>query len=262
MPMWKPLKRPLAPMLALVALSCSTGDSDTAPLLARVENQTMTLESIYEQSGINFWSLGESTERWIDEQVLLNHASALSPADRRRFSRTLEAHQQLIRAQMVLDSLIRQRMQITDDDIGAYYEANAPDFQFTDDAAEVIHIGFLQLDAAHAAFESLGPGPPPADSLLNPYNYDHRLVYAQRLIPELDQAIFTPSVNRLQGPVESEYGYHLFWVVRRFSAGQLIPLELVQTQIINHLFQQQLPLVRTAVLDSLREVTDVEIYPN
>ena len=96
--------------------------------------------------------------------------------------------------------------------------------------------------------------------MLSRYNYDHQIAYRHRLVPVLDQAIFPSPVDELLGPLTSEYGHHLLLVKHHFAAGEATPLELVRKQIYNRLFQAQLALTRITILDSLREVTNVEIY--
>ena len=58
----------------LFAGSCSRQTRDEGSPLARVENQTVTLDDLKEESYLNYFSLGESAEHWINEQVLLYHA--------------------------------------------------------------------------------------------------------------------------------------------------------------------------------------------
>lgn len=248
--------------IGLYATSCSLPETDQATPLARVENHSITRDDLYDQSGINYISLGEITERWIDHQVLMHHAKRSSIVDQKILDNLVDEYRQRISAQLLLDALILRRTRITPDGARDYYYDNLQEFQFSGDAAEVVLISFQQLDDAQAAFLILNAATMLSDSVLSPYNYDHQIAYRYRLIPVLDEAIFSTPPGNLQGPITSEYGYHLVQVIRHFSAGEPIPLELVRTKIFNRLFQRQLPLIRTTVLDSLREVTDVEIHSN
>ena len=45
-----------------------------------------------------------------------------------------------------------------------------------------------------------------------------------------------------------------------YSPGETIPFSLVRKQIFEHLFNEQLPLARSTIIDSLRETTDIEVY--
>ena len=249
-------------IISLYAISCSLPKIDKATPLARVENHSITRDDLYDQSGVNYISPGEIIERWIDDEVLIHHARGSSIVDQTIIDHLVDEYRQRVSAQLFLDSLILRRTQVTRDGARDYYYDNLKEFQFSDDAAEVIHISFQQLDDAQDAFHILNTTTMTSDSLLRSYNYDHQIVHRRRLIAVLDEAIFSAAPGNLVGPLTSEYGYHLIRVIRHFSAGEPIPIELVQTNIINRLFQKQLPVIRTTVLDSLREVTDVEIHPN
>ena len=98
------------------------------------------------------------------------------------------------------------------------------------------------------------------DSVLNSYNYDRQLVHRGRIMPVLSEEIFSAEENRFYGPIETEYGYHIFMVERFFNPGETKPFILVRKRIYEKLFQMRLPLARSAILDSLREVLDVEVY--
>ena len=247
-------------VIGLYAVSCPLPEADEAPPLARVENRSITRNDLYDQTGINYISLGEITERWIDDQVLMHHARNSSIVDHRILDQLVQEYRQRISTQLFLDALILRQTRITRDGARDYYYDNLQEFQFSGDAAEVVLISFQQLDDAQEAFRVLNAATVLSDSLLSPYNYDHQIAYHHRLIPVLDEAIFSATPGNLLGPLTSEYGYHLIRVIRYFSAGEPIPIELVQTNIVNRLFQKQLPVARTTVLDSLREVTDVEIH--
>ncbi len=249
-------------ILGLLVTSCSAPETDQAAPLARVEDRSVTSDDLQDQSGIIYISLGEITERWIDNQVLMHHAKSSSIVDQKMLDRLVDEYRQRIVAQQLLDSLVFRRTRITPDGARDYYNDNLQEFQFSGDAAEVLLISFQQLDDAQEALRNLSAATTLSDSVLSPYNYDHQIAIRYRLIPVLDEAIFSAQPGNLLGPLTSQYGYHLVQVIRHFSAGESIPIELVQTNIFNRLFQKQLPLIRTTILDSLREVTDVEIHAN
>lgn len=249
-------------IIGLYVISCSRPEIEEVAPLARVENHSITRDDLYDQSGITYISLGEITERWIDDQVLMHHARNSSILDQKMLKQLVNEYRQRISAQLFLDSLVFRRTRITPDEVRDYYNNNLQEFQFAGDAAEVILISFQQLDDVQEAFLSLNAATMLSDSVLSPYNYDHQIAYRYHLIPLLDEAIFSAPPGSLLGPLTSEYGYHLVQVIRHFSVGETIPINLVQTHIYNRLIQKQLPLIRITVLDSLREVTDVEIHTN
>lgn len=248
----------IALLLSLDIFSRQSKD-DELPL-ARVEGLTVTLNDLKEGSLLNYFSLGESAERWIDEQVLLQHANRSKPYDRSLLSARLRSYERRVIAGLVIDSLLMRYIQLNPETIREYYANNLHDFQFQDSAALVIHLGFNSLDQAKGTLELLRSSPSFRDSLSGQYNYDRQIIYRHRLLPVLDRAIFASDPNLFYGPIATDFGYHVFLVERFFSRGHSIPFSLAKKYIYELSFQQQLPLARSTILDSLREVLDVEVY--
>lgn len=244
----------------LLAGSCSRQKLDEELPLARVENHTVTPSDLKEESNLNYFSLGESAERWIDEEVLLHHEEQSGVVDHSKLASRLKEYEQQVIAGLLIDSLLQHHIKIDPEHIREYYANNLHVFSFPDSAALVTHMGFHNLDAAEEALEVLRAYPAAHDSLLNLFNFDRQLVYRKRIIPVLDQAVFSAEIDWFYGPLATDFGYHIILVERFFSQGDTIPFLLVRKLIYEHLFQEQLPLVRTTIMDSLREMLDIEIY--
>ena len=245
--------------LLLVGNCSQEGQKEEQPL-ARVENKSLTGSQLDETLRLNYFSPGEAAERWIDDQVLLEHAAISNLVDRKSITDRLQGHEQLLIAGLLLDSLLQDYIRISPEQIREYYANNLHDFQFRDAAALVLHIGFLRMADALEALEQLQGNATARDSILSHYKYDYQLVYRHQLIPVLDEAVFLATAGPLYGPITSEFGYHVFLVERFFNEGDTIPFALVRKQIYERLFQIQMPLARSTVLDSLREMLDIEVY--
>ncbi|MEE9161429.1 MAG: hypothetical protein V3U35_00525, partial [Candidatus Neomarinimicrobiota bacterium] len=97
----------LTPYLAVMLLStCSRPAREQEPPLARVESRTITSSELKQGSRLNYLSLGEAAEHWIDDQVLLNYAQTSDLVDRHMLDRRLKDHQQQLLAALLLDSLL------------------------------------------------------------------------------------------------------------------------------------------------------------
>ena len=257
------LARPvLAPGLflaVLVLFACSRPAREQEPPLARVESRTVTSSELKQGSRLNYLSLGEAAERWIDEQVLLNYAQTSDLVDRHLLARRLQDHQQQLLAALLLDSLLLDAIHIDPERVREYYANNPVEFRFPEAAALIVHLGFVHSEDARAALGRLRASTD-RDSVLAAYNFDRQLVVHRRLIPALDQAIFAAPGDDVIGPIVSDFGYHLILVERRFRKEEAVPFTFVRRNIYERLFQLQLPLARSSILDSLRETLDVEVY--
>lgn len=244
----------------LLAGSCSREGQDEKQPLARVENKSLSIDQLDEATRLNYFSPGEAAERWIDEQVLLEHAATSNLVDQKTITSRLQGYERQLFTGLFLDSLLKDYIRIGPEQIREYYVNNPQDFQFQDDAALVLHVSFRRLTDAREAIEQLRTRASARDSILHHYNYDYQLVYRHQLIPVLDEAIFQAVINLFYGPVTSDFGHHIFTVERFFNEGDAMPFALVRKRIYERLFQIQLPLARSTLLDSLREMLYIEVY--
>ena len=244
---------------SLLLAGCSGPSRDDEPPLARVDGKTITLSDLKQTSNLNYLSVGEAAERWIDQQVLLNFARTSDLVDHRALEDRLRDHQTQLLTTLLLDSLLLSMVNIDPERVREYYANNLREFSFPDDAALIVHIGFVHSEDARDAVRRLRVETQ-RDSLLSQFNFDRQLIIRHRLIPALDQAISAAELDQLVGPIVSDFGYHLFWVERRFRKAETVPFAYVRREIYQRLFQLQRPLARSFILDSLRETLNVEVY--
>ena len=230
-------------------------------ILAKVEDRQLTRGALEEGQRLSYLSLGEETENWVDREVLLYHAKKSGIIEEDLFSEKMQDHAQNIIAKALLDSLMIEYIQIDPEQVRAYYANNIQDFQFTEDAALVTHLGLRYEEDARRIAELLKFSADNLDSLINLYNFDHGLVYRNRLLPSLSQVIFQAETNLFYGPIATAFGYHIIMVNRLFNNGETIPFTFVRRQIYERLFQMKLPSARSAILDSLREALNIEVHP-
>ena len=240
-------------------LGCSQHQKDLEEPLARVENHYLFPSELQIDGRLHLSSLGEAAEKWVDRQVLLAHSSG-SMVDLELLSLRLSRAGAQIASQLLLDSLVYRDFRPSFKDVRKYYNNHLGEFIFRTDAAIVTHLAFLHLTEAREVLQRLRRPTTVLDSLLGNYNFDRQLIYRDRVIPDLDSAIFSNPIPDFQGPITSDFGFHLLRVENYFTAGDTIPIDLVSKQISIRLFQQRLSIARAIVLDSLREELDIEIY--
>ncbi len=257
------MRLPRTVLLVMVAAGlwpgCSQHQNDLEEPLARVENQYLYPSELQLEGRLRLSSPGEAAEKWVDRQVLLAHSSG-SMIDLELLSLQLSRAGDQIASQLLLDSLVHRDFHPSPEDIRAYYNHHPGEFIFSTNAAIVTHLAFLHLAEARSALKRLRSSTIPLDSLLSSYHFDRQLIYHDHVIPALDDAIFTNPVSEFQGPITSDFGFHLLRVENHFAAGDTIPIDIITNQISIRLFQQRLSIARALVLDSLREELDIEIF--
>ena len=247
-------------LLALPLAHCSQPARDQSPPIARVETQILTADELAAGSPMYYYSPGEAAERWVDDQVLNYHALRSGHVDRRKFDRLFKIYERQVLRGVLLDSLLLRHLRSVSWSPEAYYQAHPEEFRLTERAALVTHVGFPLAAQARAALDRLRSAPSSRDSLMSLYNFDRQVVRRSRLIPQLGTAIFAAQPGVLVGLVTSPFGYHIFLVEQFYAKGESIPYPLVEKQIYERLFYQQLAPARSAILDSLREALEIELY--
>jgi peptidyl-prolyl cis-trans isomerase C len=158
---------------------------------------------------------------------------------------------------------IQDNIELSDEDIQAFYDENQADFQqpeqactrhilleSEEDALEVI--SELEGGAEFAAVaeeRSTGPSAPQGGDLgcLTP----------GQTVPAFNDAAFAAEVDEVVGPVETQFGFHVLTVYERNDAS-VRPLEEVEPNI-----RQQLSGERVdEEIQALRDDAGVEVYPD
>ncbi len=259
------MKRPLLLLLSVCTsflfLAGCTEKKPGTPV-ARVEESIVTEADLASSTNLNFYSRDEAARRWLESRILLEHAKRNGRVNRKALSVISDRNDEILTVQLLIDSLLIHTIRITEEDIQGYYAENQDQYLFKNRAALVLHIGYSFQEQADSTIERLRNLVGTPDSLLSTLNFDRQIVYLGRLIPVLDDAIFQARANTYVGPVESDFGYHIFLVEHFFDKDESIPIELVTKQISQRLFEQRRSITRAAIIDSLREVLNVEVYEN
>lgn len=243
-------------LLAIALAGCGSNRPDDAA--ASVENEWLSLADL---PYLDEFETAEAVENWVDDQVLLYHASRAGGPSY-RFNAAAEKFTLRLQARAFLDSLVRSRIPVSDSLVLAHYLQNPELFVAPAASAHIVHIGFFKRSDADEAWRRLSQVTSSEDSLWRGYNTDEKWVVAGRLQPQLEQQIFSAPLRRPVGPIASEFGFHLIFVQQRLTAGDQIPFVWVKEKIFRSLVLQLWPAVESAILDSLREETTFEIITN
>lgn len=144
---------------------------------------------------------------------------------------TLESWRAELKESLIMEKLLEQsvysRVEVTDMEIAAYYEANRAQF---DRPAQVRARQIVVASEAEgqAALALLRQGRPfaevAAEHSLSPdaeQGGDLGFFARGEMPPEFDAVVFDLPVNRLSDLVKSEYGYHIFLVEEKRKAARL-----------------------------------------
>jgi hypothetical protein len=175
--------------------------------------------------------------------------------------------------QLYYDRYVVEAVEVPEEDIVAYYEQHADDIYYQTARFRVSHIlsdteegitGAAALVAEGQPFDSVAVSHSIHEPTA-PIGGDLGWVTITSPLPyisdpgDLAADLFSNEPGTLIGPVETDLGYHLFWIYEKIEEGSS-PLEEVRSSIIDALRPGLVSTyLRETVLPSLREEYGVEV---
>lgn len=123
------------------------------------------------------------------------------------------------------DRALRDKISISDKALNAYYASHRAEFT-RPETVELYHVALADSQRASRALEALRAGEPLA-KVLDTFAGAHQAsasgfmgVFARGELPlEVERVVFSLPERRYSGIIESQRGYHIFYVQRRNPAG-------------------------------------------
>jgi peptidyl-prolyl cis-trans isomerase SurA len=225
---------------------------------------------------------GEEVDRALDEvkrQNKLDDSTFVEALKQQGF--TIEGYRKNLRRQIlelkVLNTAVRSRIQITDDEVRAYYNTNAR--QLSGD--KTAHLRQILIAV---------PPDAPADEIERRRKTAQKLVERARsgtsfvelaksysddestkseggdlgwvgkgvLVDQLDEAVSAMDTGDVRGPVRTGRGWHVLQLVER-QAGALRPYDEVKDQLRKTLYDQQVEKAQGSWIKELRKRAHVDV---
>jgi peptidyl-prolyl cis-trans isomerase C len=194
-------------------------------------------------------------QRWVDTQVLYQEAVRRGLRQDPEVKSRLSALEQQYLADYLVFTELRDRTQVSEAEIGAYFAAHEREYLNEYRVSQII-VGTAE-DAARAQ-ELLATRS--FEWVANRHSIDAGarrggdLGYLTKgnMIPELEAVIFSMQPGEVSGVIKSDFGYHIFKLVDVREALVTIGLEDVRDQIMNTLMLEKRTRAYRELLDSLR----------
>jgi parvulin-like peptidyl-prolyl isomerase len=138
----------------------------------------------------------------------------------------------------LIELSLEDDVQVTDEEVQAFYDDNKEDFVLNEDLVHAYHILAKTREEANAIRRRLRKGESFED-----VSKDVRTDYADaaawdlgyfsrdEVIPEISKVIFNMPSGALSLPIKSDYGYHIVKLIDKQKRGDYNKLENVQVEI-------------------------------
>ena len=246
----------------IVSVSCSTQEDDTSVVLARVGDDVLTIEDMYNVSSRGAFSknvVSTFIEEWVDNTVLYRAAKKRGLLADEQLKRARDAYYKKIVVAAYVDSETAVNINITKEDVRTYYKNHRDEFFRGSDEVYAHHFIAQKIVDARSVRDQLAKGSKKDLSSLGGFLTESRYIKRGRLINKLDRAVFHKN-NPVVGPIRTDRGFHVFDVVHRYSKGSIMGLDASYDEIYQRLAKQRSSMFSTRLLDSLKR--DVNVFVN
>ena len=234
-------------VLCLIMSGCKE-QRQTSPIVARVNNSSLTLEevkkrlSIDETGGINKGHFENYVYRWIDSEVIYQSAMAEKVDNLIQIQNELERLRRDFIIGYYIDSKLNMPQSIDEEDISKYYQEHQDDF--IRDFAEYRYFFLICKDRKIAqalkvelrggkTFAEISAGHYP-DEVLNQI-WDSEPVRFEQVIQPLQKSIGQRATGDIYGPVAAQGRHVIYQLVEKHDAGSTRDLEIAKELITQRL---------------------------
>ena len=234
----------LPALLAIMLLNC-WGRGEEEEIVARVDNAVLTRQSM--KSRMNWEGLREDqesefVEKWVDRELLYREAKRLRLDKTEALQWELELVEKEYVIQKLLERIYAKKIQITEEEILAYYEQNQDLFRVEEEEVKILHILTKERNEARAALQEIQAGKDFSDvarecSIGLFHDQGGQLGYIKRedVIPEIARIAFHLTTGRMSSIIKSNHGYHVIKVTKKRSKGEIKDLSEVRDEILQRL---------------------------
>ena len=191
-------------------------------------------------------------QRFVDELLLMG---ALSDGVHKDafVSENLKNIRRSVLGRVYLKDRSSRGVEVTEKEVVDYYLKNKNSFVTGAPSAKIYHVFFENKDRADELVRVIGLSGKKQEKneAFLKYNVKPELVFQNSLIKGLNDAVFNKKKKQLHGPIKSSFGYHVVFVLERFSKNFVPPLELLYDEIYLRLYQKKVSLRSLNILDSL-----------
>jgi foldase protein PrsA len=260
---------------ATLLLSCSGEDEPEGTVLARVNDEVLTMEELMYQipadyrNQVDAAGLGEVIDNWINTEILYQEAVRRGLDDDPEVKAIVEAGIKDAVARKMIDTELENKVVIPPSMVDSIYAAQKDSFRLEADRFRASHIFFQNVGDAEAVYARLQKGDDFA-ALARDYSQDRQSAQrggdigyfgSEDIDPAFVAAAKDLRVGAFSKPVKTAYGFHIIKLTERQKAGEDLDSLEAKRSIFENLYTQQHARAFNDLLERLKASAVIEKYP-
>ena len=258
------MKRVWILLFLLIFCACGKKPSGSSVVLARVNEDVLTLEML--ESSLSPHQRSKEQIRsyihdWVNDAILFQEAKKIGiNKDHLLLNKSKDYFIKLV-VSAYLDTKTAPVAVLTKESVRGYYKDNISGFMRVTDEAILHHFTTDNISEAREIRKKLirNRSGETVDELFSVYGVDTRTVKRGRLIKELDDVIFRDEDLGVVGPIVINNGFHVIDILKKNKKGSRIGLEDAYDEIYQRVIKQNQVELMNSLVDSLRKNSKIFI---
>ena len=248
----------------LVVFACSKKRGDDSVVLARVNDQVLTvnrLELVLSPQQRSSDQIRTYIHDWVNNAILFQEAKKIGLDKDETLINKRESYFIKLVVGAYLETEASPAAGLSKEKIRQYYRSNAASFIRSTDDAVLHHFITDNISDARTIQKKLKKkkSGETMDELFSLYGVDTKTVKKGRLIKELDDVVFQGDGVGVVGPVVVNNKFHIIEIVKKNKKGTRVGLEGAYDEIYQRVLKQNRAAMLNAIVDSLRKNSNVFI---
>lgn len=264
----------VACIIAGLLWSCSDSDEPHGTILARVNDEVLTLEELMYQVPPDFRDqlksegLSEVVENWINTELLYQKAIERGLDDNPEVKAIIKAGIRDAVARRLIDIELGNKVVISPTSVDSIYAFQKDSYRLDEDRFRASHIFLESAGDAEAIYERLKKGDDFA-TLARDYSKDRQsadrggdIGYfgADDIDPAFVEAARTLEVGVYSKPVKTAYGYHIIKLTARQETGDALDSLEAKRNIYESLYTARHAEAFNELMEDLKTAAKIERY--
>ncbi|MEE4312005.1 MAG: peptidyl-prolyl cis-trans isomerase [candidate division KSB1 bacterium] len=270
--LWRPVTgfASILLFISILMVSCGSDKADSK-VVVKIDNDELTLDMLKEmipegyRNTLTHEQIQTYIDMWVAKELLYKEAMNQGLHRKEELFKALKKAEKDFLVEAILDSLIRNKIVVSEDEAIEFYERNHDNFLTEKTEIRAQHILVETLQEANAVQRRLSAGED-FEQLAREVSLDYErndridtgYFSEDDVVPEISRYVFRYRSGSTTRPIKSQFGYHVFKILEKRNPNTIRNFEEVRNKIIDRLVNEKREDLYVNYITDLRDKTSIE----